>query len=503
MKHSALHILLVEDNLGDVRSVWNMLREKNAFDFTLEAVNGLAAAFDRLSEGDVDAILLDLSLITPLDETNAIESLVSAFPDLPILVLTVLQNEHEGMQALQAGAEDYLLKEEIGTRALVRALYYATERKKTEAKGRLIEQRLRLTIDSIADYAIITLDERGIITDWSVGAEHLFGYKEADAVGKEVALLFTPDDQQQGVPDQELQEAREMGAASDERWMVRQDGSLFFASGQIFPVREGSIHGFIKVCRDATPQKRIAEERDAFLEREQTAYKEAKSATIALEKSLALLAHELRTPLTSIKGFASTLLAEYPTFDSPTWYRFVQIIDEEANKLTELTNLLFDLVRMRAGVFPIQPERTYLEDIWAMVQAQVQSLTQKHRLVVDFQPGLPPLMADGRRITQVFSNLIGNATKFSPPETEIIVHARAIDEFIEIEVCDQGIGIPPEDHNRIFEAFQQVDNQFRRHGAGLGTTICKGIIEAHGGRIWIKEQPTPGTTIVFTLPTTE
>ena len=121
MQNNIVDILLVEDNPGDVRSVWNMLREKSTFDFTLEAVSRLPAAFERLTQGGIDAILLDLSLISTLDETNAIESLVAAAPDLPILVLTVLQNEHEGIKALDAGAQDYLLKEEMGSRAIVRA----------------------------------------------------------------------------------------------------------------------------------------------------------------------------------------------------------------------------------------------------------------------------------------------------------------------------------------------------------------------------------------------
>lgn len=252
-----------------------------------------------------------------------------------------------------------------------------------------------------------------------------------------------------------------------------------------------------------TLQKRAEEEREALLKREQAALQEAKSAADMLEKSLALVAHELRTPLTSIKGFATTLLSRYPEVDAPTWYEFVQIIDEEADKLTDMTAMLFDIVRMKAGVFPIQPELNHLEDIWAAAQAQVKVLTQDHHLILDLYSELPPVMADARRVALVLTNLIGNAIKFSPTQTDITVRAKLISDFIQIEISDQGIGIPVEDRERIFEAFQQVENQYRRQGAGLGTAISKGIVEAHGGRIWIQDQPLPGTTIVFTLPTAE
>lgn len=495
MKRSPLHILLVEDNPGDVRSIWNMLREKTTFEFTVEAVSRLPAVFERLTTGGIDAILLDLALLTSLDETNAIESLVAAAPNLPVIVLTVLQNEHEGILALQAGAQDYLLKEEMGTRALVRALHYATERKQAEARLNATERRLQLMMNSITDYAIITLDDRGYITTWSVGAQNIFGYSANDIVGKEVDILFTSDDHDQGVPQRERQLAVETGVAGDERWLVRQDGSLFFASGELFPFLDETpeVTEFILVYRDMTLHKRAEEEQQKLLEREQ-------AAGTALEKSLALLAHELRTPLTSIKGFASTLVDAYPALDAPTSYRYAKIIDEEADKLTDLTSLLFDLVRMRAGVFPIQPEHTHLEDIWAKTRAQAMTLTQQHHLILDLDSGLPPVMADSQRITQVFTNLIGNAAKFSPSQTEITVRAKPIEDFVLIEVSDQGIGIPVEDQDRVFEAFQQVENEYRRQGAGLGTAICKGIVEAHGGRIWVQEQSLPGTTIVFTLP---
>ena len=133
-------------------------------------------------------------------------------------------------------------------------------------------------------------------------------------------------------------------------------------------------------------------------------------------------------------------------------------------------------------------------------RAEAVVLTKKHRLKVKLYGDLPPVMADARRIAQVLTNLINNAVKFSPPDTEITISATSIPDFVQIEVSDQGIGIPPEEQERVFEAFHQVEGRRHWEGAGLGTAICKGIVEAHGGRIWVHEQTSPGTTIVFTLP---
>jgi signal transduction histidine kinase len=135
--------------------------------------------------------------------------------------------------------------------------------------------------------------------------------------------------------------------------------------------------------------------------------------------------------------------------------------------------------------------------------AQLQALTINHQLVIEEQPGLPALKVDVIRIPQVVTNLVSNAVKYSPPRSTIRISAvKLSDQFIQVRVSDEGLGIPLEARNRVFEAFQQLEREKgKTGGAGLGLAICRGLIEAHGGRIWVDEDHSgPGTTIAFTLP---
>ena len=134
--------------------------------------------------------------------------------------------------------------------------------------------------------------------------------------------------------------------------------------------------------------------------------------------------------------------------------------------------------------------------------AQLQTVTVQHQLNLDIPIDLPALHVDGDRIAQVLTNLVGNAVKFSPPQSTITVSAARVDEMVQIDVADQGRGIAPAERRRIFEPFQQLDAHgvHRAQGTGLGLAICKGLVEAHGGRIWVQDRSGPGTTLSFTLP---
>ncbi len=218
-------------------------------------------------------------------------------------------------------------------------------------------------------------------------------------------------------------------------------------------------------------------------------------------KFLAMISHELRTPLTSIKGFATTLMADDIEWDAASQREFIGIINDESDKLSDLIEQLLDLSRLQAGQLRIQPEPHQFSEILYIAQAQLEGLTANHHLVVSLPAELPTVMADMQRIAQVLVNLVGNATKFAPPHTAITITVSPTDAGIQVSVRDEGPGISPENHEKVFEAFQQLSNSASQNmkGAGLGLAICKGIIEAQGGRIWVEDQETTGATITFTL----
>jgi signal transduction histidine kinase len=217
---------------------------------------------------------------------------------------------------------------------------------------------------------------------------------------------------------------------------------------------------------------------------------------------LSIVSHELRTPLASIKGFATTLLRDDVDWDDQSRREFLSIIDEESDRLTELIGNLLDMSRIEAGALRVEIEPIRLHPIIEETASEFQMMTHSSQFLVELPPVLPAVMADPRRIRQVLRNLVENAVKYTPGGGPIITSAQVLPNCVQISVADQGIGIEAEQLDSIFDRFYQVDSASTRKvgGSGLGLSICKAIVEAHGGRIWAESQPGIGSTFHFTLP---
>jgi PAS domain S-box-containing protein len=239
-----------------------------------------------------------------------------------------------------------------------------------------------------------------------------------------------------------------------------------------------------------------------LLEFEAESRYEAERANDIKTEFLAMISHELRTPLTSIIGFTTTLLADDVVWEPDEQRDFIQTIHQEADRLQELIDHLLDLSRLEAGMLPISLGSHSLHEIIEDALPQFQSLIDEQSISMHFPTNLPPVYADAKRIAQVLVNLVRNASTYAPKGTEISISANVRAGFMQINVKDQGPGIPPAEHRKVFKAFQRginVENGPTK-GAGLGLAICKGLVEAHGGRIWIKKKNTSGATISFTIP---
>jgi DNA-binding response OmpR family regulator/anti-sigma regulatory factor (Ser/Thr protein kinase) len=217
---------------------------------------------------------------------------------------------------------------------------------------------------------------------------------------------------------------------------------------------------------------------------------------------VALVSHELRTPLTTIKGCTDTLLRGVALSDSARVREFVQIIDEQGERLQELIDNLLSLSQLEAGALRLRRELVAIPPILHGVVRQMADRLSSLRVQVEAPATLPLVSADARRIEQVVSNLLDNACKFSPEGGIVTVRAIARDGNLIVSVSDQGPGIPSGEHEHVFERFYQVEQPATRQvgGSGLGLAICKSLIEAHGGQIWIDDSYTAGTAISFSLP---
>ena len=215
---------------------------------------------------------------------------------------------------------------------------------------------------------------------------------------------------------------------------------------------------------------------------------------------ISTVSHELRTPLAAIKGYATTLLADDVHWDAVTQHEFLSIISNETDRLSDLVNDLLDMSRIDAGNLTVSKVACNLEELIYRA-AQRAHPQPEDRLQVSIPPDLPLVYADPQRIEVVLRNLIENAAKYAGERSPIYITANVQAGNLVVRVDDEGPGIPAEESERIFDSFYQLENGLDRKstGAGLGLAICRGFVNAHGGKIWV-EPSVRGACISFSLP---
>ncbi len=217
---------------------------------------------------------------------------------------------------------------------------------------------------------------------------------------------------------------------------------------------------------------------------------------------ISTITHELQSPLGFIKGYATTLLRTDTDFDRKTRREFLQIISEESDSLSALIDDLLDVSRLEAGALPMEKQSVALAKMVRRAVERVKSKTHGHDFLLRIPARLPNVEADPRRIAQLLHNLLDNAVKYSPEGGTITVAIALQEGSVRVSVIDQGIGIPVEEQGKVFDRFYRAAaaRAVSRRGAGLGLAICQGIVEAHGGNIWLESRTGAGTTVSFSLP---
>jgi two-component system sensor histidine kinase KdpD len=235
---------------------------------------------------------------------------------------------------------------------------------------------------------------------------------------------------------------------------------------------------------------------------------QAESRAKVLEESdhlksilLSSVSHELRTPLSTIKAAASSLRSNEVSWDSAARPELIAAIDDEADHLNMLVGNLLDMSRIESGALKPKREWNILSEILGSVLARMRHSAEEHRLEIDMPESLPLVPVDYVQMEQVFTNLVSNSLKYAPSNTMICIRANIEGDLIHVQVSNQGPQVPPEHLERIFDKFYRITAADRVTGTGLGLSICKGIIEAHGGRIWA-ENVSDGLAFNFTLPLT-
>jgi PAS domain S-box-containing protein len=243
---------------------------------------------------------------------------------------------------------------------------------------------------------------------------------------------------------------------------------------------EGSLTNVIATIRDITRFRDADELKSTFI---------------------SVISHELKTPVALIKGYVSTLRREDASWDRKVIADSLQVIEEEADRLTDLIEDLLDATRLQAGALAINPSDVALNQLAERNAERFRTQSSIHKISVDFPPDFPVVLADEDRISQVLSNLLSNALKYSPLGGEVRIEGQVHPKQVLVCVSDQGPGIAPGDIPHVFDRFyRSVDVSRSTKGAGLGLYLARAVIEAHGGRIWVDPKPGDGARICFSLP---
>lgn len=245
----------------------------------------------------------------------------------------------------------------------------------------------------------------------------------------------------------------------------------------------------------------LALERARFLK--EISYTQALRQSDELKSALlASVSHDLRTPLTSIRASVDSLLQEEIEWDKKALREFHLIISEEVERLTRLIHNLLEMARIEAGELKLSKQWGSLSEIFANVLDRTSSATRNHKISVDLDDGLPLVKVDSRLIAEALTNLVENAAKYSPDGSEIVLHGRIDEDKMIINVADQGEGIDPDEQGRIFDKFYRSTRigKHYKEGTGMGLSITRGIVEAHGGKIWVEGAAGQGSKFSFMIP---
>ncbi len=377
-----------------------------------------------------------------------------------------------------------------------------SERKRQEEELRRSEERFRLLVEGVQDYAIYMLTPDGTVTSWNGGARRIKGYEAHEIVGKHFSRFYRAEDIDAGKPWGELAMAREHGRAEDEGWRVRKDGTRFWARVVVTALRDadGQLHGYAKVTQDLTQQRQ-----SAALE----------VAARQVHDFIAVLAHELRNPLAPIRNAAHLLAVATPGAQEFEVARLA--IDRQSAQLMRIVDDLLDIGRITRGALSIHPQRVDLGDIVARaIEAARPGIDSAgHQLSIQLPPEPVFLQADELRVTQALTNVLNNAARYTDAGGKIALSLRRERQdqnyteeanqlaWASLSVRDTGRGIDPEFIASIFGMFVQGRHAASRSqgGLGVGLALARAIIELHHGTIEARSEGAgKGSEFIIKLP---
>ena len=530
-------ILVVDDDLDFLGIIKRILESKG---YEVATVPSASEALSRLKERFYNVAILDISL-PDADGTELLSNFIEKHPDIIAIMLTGHSSVLNAVQSLNRGAFAYLEKP-LNPDNLLSVIKRGLEKQRLVLENHLLMEelerhnRITNTLLAVSQAVSQSLDLQKIINS---GLE-----KVAQCTGMEASFVYLGENDRlklkghHGLSPRmviDVPEEIDMSSAIIGR-IFEQSGPVVIEDLTKYTEKDlgflsnggyrsfagvpltilGEIIGVMGVATDFSGcfsrnnielLTGIGRE-IAIAVRNAQLYEEASSARALREldtmrtEFLANVSHELRTPLAVIKGSANSLLQPDVIFDEQTRRDFLVSIDKDADTLTRLVDDLLMMSRLEANALEVRKKPHKLNDVISSIKDRLENLTARHHLFIKVPDDIPPVEVDDVRIGEVLTNLVENAVKFSDDNTNIYIKAYTNNKEVIVSVADEGVGVPPELHERVFERFFQGDGRRagRRKGTGLGLAICQGIIEAHGGKIWVESQPGKGAKFSFSLP---
>ena len=360
-----------------------------------------------------------------------------------------------------------------------------------DISDRKLLECLLCAIVTSSDDAIVSKTLDGVITSWNPAAERMFGYTAEEAIGQSIRLIIPPE--LQGEEDYVLNQIRH-GEKIDHFETIRQtkDGRRLNISLTVSPIMDagGVVVGASKTARDITHRKEVEREREAALE-------QLAGALAARDQFVAVAAHELRNPL-NVLTLLWRILDRMPALSGTSEGKLIEKSRAQLARLSSLVDRLLDVTRIRAGIFDLYKERVDLAGIIRGVANRFGIEDSAPPIALQLEPEIEGTW-DRLRVDQVLTNLISNALKYGM-EKPIVVSASVSGPDAIITVRDEGIGIAPENLDRVFDCFERANALSHTDGLGMGLWITKQIVEAHGGTIFVHSELGRGSTFVVRLP---
>jgi PAS domain S-box-containing protein len=358
---------------------------------------------------------------------------------------------------------------------------------------RASEERFRLLVEGVIDYAIFMLDPGGHVTTWNAGAERMKGYRAEEILGRHFRVFYPEEARELRHPEYELEVAVRDGRYEEEGWRVRKDGTHFWANVVISALfdQDRTLVGFAKVTRDVTERRRAEKSRERAAGELASAIGRLQAANEQTSDFLAIVAHELRSPIAAMTGAADLLSGHWADLGEDQRAENFQNLARSAGRTRRLLDELLMASRLEAGQLEVAVEPVALAPIIAEAAAGAPAPVEV------LGGGDVMVAADRLRVVQILTNLLGNAARYGDPP--FTVEVRTTGDAAEIRVCDAGPGIDPALEPQLFRKFVRGRGR-RDRGTGLGLFIVRELSRRQGGEAWYERDADGRSCFCFTLP---